>query len=39
MLTLFSNKKEKIIEYIIDNPTKKIKVKELAKLLKISLLM
>ncbi|MEM5812055.1 MAG: nucleotidyltransferase domain-containing protein [Candidatus Aenigmatarchaeota archaeon] len=36
MLILTSKKREKIIEFICDNPTKKIKIRELAKLLKIS---
>ena len=36
MSTLFSKEREKIIEFVIDNPTKKMKVRELAKLLKIS---
>jgi len=36
MSTLFSKERERIIEFVIDNPTKKMKVRELAKLLKIS---
>lgn len=36
MLTLFSKEREKVIEFILDNPTKKIGVRELAKLLKLS---
>lgn len=36
MSTLFSNERERIIEYILDNPTKKIKVRELAKRLRLS---
>ncbi len=36
MSTLFSRERERIIEFIINNPTKKIKVRELAKLLKLS---
>jgi hypothetical protein len=35
MLTL-SKEKEKIIEFIVDNPTKKIRVRELAKQLELS---
>jgi predicted nucleotidyltransferase len=36
MSTLFPKAKERIIEFIVDNPSKKMKVRELAKLLKIS---
>jgi predicted nucleotidyltransferase len=36
MSTLFPKAKERIIEFIVDNPSKKVKVRELAKLLKIS---
>ena len=36
MLTRFPKKKERIIEFIIDNPRKMVKVRELAKLLQIS---
>lgn len=36
MSTLFSKERERIIEFVLDNPTRKTKVRELAKLLKIS---
>jgi len=36
MLTLFSKEKERIIEFFLDNPTKQLKVRESAKLLKSS---
>jgi len=36
MSTLFSKERERIIEYILDNPTKKIKVRELARRLRLS---
>ncbi|MGC8850164.1 MAG: nucleotidyltransferase domain-containing protein, partial [Candidatus Bathyarchaeia archaeon] len=36
MLTLLPKEREKIIEFVLDNPEKEIKVRELAALLKIS---
>jgi predicted nucleotidyltransferase len=36
MLTQFQKQRERIIEFIIDNPSKTIKVREIARLLKIS---
>jgi len=36
MATLFSRERERIIEYVLSNPTEKIKVRELAKHLKLS---
>jgi predicted nucleotidyltransferase len=36
MSTLFPREKEKIIEFIVDNPTKRIRVRELAKQLGLS---
>lgn len=36
MSTFFSKERERIIEFVLDNPTKKIKVRELAKQLKLS---
>ena len=36
MATLFSREREKIVEYVLSNPTEKAKVRELAKRLKLS---
>lgn len=36
MLTLFSNERERIIEFILNNPTVEVKVRELARQLKLS---
>ena len=36
MVTLFSKERDKLIEFVIDNPSKEIEIRELARLLKLS---